>query len=146
VVIDEQAGEDWRRYFYCPKASRSERNAGCEGLEAKISGMSNGAQLHGEGYGKGQDIGLNRVIARQNHHPTVKPVALMRWLIRLIAPPGGLVLDPFMGSGTTGVAAVQEGRDFVGIEREAEYHRIAEARIAEARIAHAEEQQLQLAI
>jgi site-specific DNA-methyltransferase (adenine-specific) len=67
-----------------------------------------------------------------NHHPTVKPVALMAWLIKLIAPPGATVLDPFMGSGTTGVAAVQEGREFIGIEREAEYLEISQARIDHA--------------
>lgn len=73
------------------------------------------------------------VVKVRNHHPTVKPVALMRWLVRLVTPPGGIVLDPFMGSGTTGIAALQEGRAFVGIEREPEYHAIAEARIAHAR-------------
>ena len=62
-------------------------------------------------------------------HPTVKPVALMRWLVRLVTPPGGVVLDPFMGSGTTGVAALEEGFAFVGVERELEYFRICEARI-----------------
>lgn len=67
-----------------------------------------------------------------NPHPTVKPLALMRWLVRLVAEPGGLVLDPFAGSGSTGVACVQEGRRFVGIEREAEYLAIAERRLAEA--------------
>jgi DNA modification methylase len=74
-------------------------------------------------------------------HPTQKPVALMRWLVRLICPPGGTVLDPFMGSGTTGVACVTEGREFIGIELEPEYMVISEARIK-----HAEKQQLQLAI
>ena len=63
-------------------------------------------------------------------HPTVKPLALMRWLCRLVTPPGGTILDPFTGSGTTGAAAVLEGFDFIGIEREAEYVEIAEARIA----------------
>lgn len=67
-----------------------------------------------------------------NVHPTVKPVELMRWLVRLITPPSGVVLDPFTGSGTTGVAAVSEGFRFVGIEREAEYHAIATARIQHA--------------
>lgn len=65
-------------------------------------------------------------------HPTVKPVALMRWLVRLVTPPGGTVLDPFLGSGTTGIAAKLEGFDFIGIEREAEYMAIAERRIANA--------------
>jgi len=67
-----------------------------------------------------------------NHHPTVKPTALMRYLCRLVTPPGGIVLDPFTGSGSTGKAAVCEGFDFVGIEREAEYVEIARARIAAA--------------
>jgi site-specific DNA-methyltransferase (adenine-specific) len=67
-----------------------------------------------------------------NRHPTVKPTALMRYLCRLVTPPGGVVLDPFTGSGSTGKAAVSEGFDFVGIEREAEYVEIARARIAAA--------------
>lgn len=65
-----------------------------------------------------------------NGHPTVKPVSLMRWLVRLITPPGGVVLDPFLGSGTTGIAAVLEGCEFIGCEREASYVEIASARIA----------------
>jgi site-specific DNA-methyltransferase (adenine-specific) len=67
-----------------------------------------------------------------NVHPTVKPIALMDWLIRLVTPPGGVVLDPFLGSGTTGVAAVKGGFGFIGIEREAEYLAIARARIEAA--------------
>ena len=63
------------------------------------------------------------------HHPTVKPVKLMQYLCRLITPKGGKVLDPYMGSGTTGIACKKEGFDFTGIEREEEYLRIAEARI-----------------
>lgn len=66
-------------------------------------------------------------------HPTVKPVSVMRHLVRLVTPPGGLVLDPFMGSGTTGIAAVREGFDFVGIEMSPEYLAIAEARIEHAK-------------
>ena len=66
----------------------------------------------------------------RNTHPTVKPIDLMRWLVRLITPPGGTCLDPFAGSGSTGCAAVLEGFDFIGIEREAEYVEIAKARIA----------------
>jgi site-specific DNA-methyltransferase (adenine-specific) len=67
---------------------------------------------------------------KSNHHPTVKPISLMRWLVRLVTPPGGIVLDPFAGSGTTGCAAALEGFQFIGIEREAEYVEIAERRIA----------------
>ena len=64
-----------------------------------------------------------------NHHPTVKPIALMRYLCRLVTPPGGVVLDPFMGSGSTGKAALLEGFDFIGIERDPQYFAIAEARV-----------------
>ena len=64
-----------------------------------------------------------------NTHPTVKPLALMKWLVRLVCPPGGTVLDPFAGSGTTGIAALEEGFMFVGIEREAEYAEIARKRL-----------------
>ena len=113
------------RFFYVAKASRSEREAGLReaGLrEAPRSTM-------GDGIG-GQPL---QSIPSRNHHPTVKPVALMRWLVRLVTPPDGVALDPFMGSGTTGVACVREGRSFIGIEREPEYHAIAEVRIAHAR-------------
>jgi site-specific DNA-methyltransferase (adenine-specific) len=67
--------------------------------------------------------------ARTNYHPTVKPIALMRWLCRLITPPNGIVLDPFTGSGSTGAAAMLEGFNFVGIEQDAEYLEIARRRI-----------------
>ena len=76
-----------------------------------------------------------------NNHPTVKPIALMRYLIKLVTPPDGVVLDPFLGSGTTAIAAVLEGRDWIGIEREAEY-----CDIARARIAAAEPQQIEVAL
>jgi len=76
-----------------------------------------------------------------NIHPTVKPIALMRYLVRLVTPPNGTVLDPFLGSGTTAIAAVLEGRDWIGIEREAEY-----CDIARARIAAAEPQQIEVAL
>jgi site-specific DNA-methyltransferase (adenine-specific) len=82
------------RFFYCPKTSKSDRNAGTT-----------------------------------NTHPTVKPTDLMSYLIRLVTPKGGIVLDPFMGSGSTGKGAVREGMVFIGIERESEYFEIAEARI-----------------
>lgn len=65
----------------------------------------------------------------ENKHPTVKSTKLMAYLIRLVTPPGGTVLDPFMGSGSTGVAALEEGMDFVGIEREQEYYEIARERL-----------------
>jgi DNA modification methylase len=120
------------RFFYAAKCSKKDRNEGCENLEARKSGMSNGAQLHGEGYEKGQGIGLNRVVSRENFHPTVKPTSLMQYLCRLITPPGGTILDPFMGSGSTGKAAVKEGFSFVGIEMSPDYFTIAQSRIQSA--------------
>ena len=72
------------------------------------------------------------VAARANWHETVKPTDLMRYLCRLVTPPGGVVLDPFMGSGSTGKAAMLEGFKFIGIEREVSYFSIAESRIEEA--------------
>ena len=117
------------RFFYCPKTSKSERNGGLDDFESKKMGMSGGAQSKGEGYDKGQGIGLNRVIERKNTHPTVKPVDLMRYLCRMVTPKGGTVLDPFMGSGSTGMAAKDEGFDFIGIEKEKEYFEICESRI-----------------
>ncbi len=122
------------RFFYCAKASRSERNAGLEGMEEHLFGQSGGAQQalkNGESEYLQDSIGLNKIKKMQNHHPTVKPLELMRYLVRLTkTPTGGVVLDPFMGSGTTGCACVLEGRDFIGIEKEAEYVEIAEKRIA----------------
>ena len=76
---------------------------------------------------------LNPPPKARNNHPTVKPTDLMRYLCRLVTPPGGTVLDPFMGSGSTGKAAMLEGFQFIGIEREADYMEIAKARIDAAK-------------
>jgi site-specific DNA-methyltransferase (adenine-specific) len=113
------------RFFYCAKASRGERNAGLEGFEEREAAQQYG--LTAGGSTPQQTPHLHRPAA--NVHPTVKPIDLMRWLCRLVTPPGGTVLDPFTGSGTTGVAAHLEGFDFIGCEREAEYATIARARI-----------------
>ena len=75
---------------------------------------------------------MNKVQLRRNHHPTVKPTDLMRYLCRLVTPPGGTILDPFMGSGSTGRGAALEGFHFIGIEREPDYLAIAKARIKAA--------------
>ncbi len=121
------------RFFYCAKASRSERNAGLEGMEER---KVNKLNSYGSQDGYVCPDGAHRVgdkgsASMQNHHPTVKPIELMRYLVRLTkTPTGGIVLDPFMGSGTTGIACVLEGREFIGIEREAEYIEIANKRIA----------------
>ena len=74
-------------------------------------------------------MGLDGREGRANIHPTVKPIDLMKYLCRLITPPGGTVLEPFMGSGSTGIGAIKEGFDFIGIEREEEYFEIAKSRI-----------------
>jgi DNA modification methylase len=109
------------RFFYCAKASRSERNAGLEGMPEKRPD---------ERTNTGMGTFVEKGVAKQsNHHPTVKPIELMRYLVRLVTPPGGIVLDPFAGSGSTGVACAEEGFGFIGIEREAEYCEIARARI-----------------
>ncbi|ENY6671486.1 site-specific DNA-methyltransferase, partial [Pseudomonas aeruginosa] len=112
------------RFFYCAKATRRDRNEGCEHMERKPLHWSRGSQNPGSFQADGTDK------TSQNNHPTVKPTDLMAYLVRLVTPPGGKVLDPFTGSGSTGKAAVREGFEFVGIEREAPYLAIAEARIA----------------
>lgn len=121
--------ESATRFLYSAKASRSERDAGLDGMPAVEwwHGAPNGYrpdQLNTSSAG-----GTRNAARSRNHHPTVKPIDLMRWLVRLVTPAGGLVLDPFAGSGTTGIAAVLEGREFIGIEREAEYAEIARQRI-----------------
>jgi site-specific DNA-methyltransferase (adenine-specific) len=112
------------RFFYCAKASKRDRNEGLDGFEAKRDhdGRKDG--------GVGGDNPRNRTNnAKLNHHPTVKPTSLMQYLIRLVTPPNGIVLDPFMGSGSTGKACAYEGFDFIGIDQSAEYVAIAQARI-----------------
>lgn len=112
------------RFFYCAKASRAERNAGLEGFDKKPLHRSSGDQSPGTFQAEGTER------AARNFHPTVKSIDVMRWLVRLVTPPGGTILDPFAGSGTTGIAATLEGFDFIGVEKEADYVSIAEARIA----------------
>lgn len=113
------------RFYYVAKPSRAERDAGTEHLRARQRDDTRKAG------NVGGDNPRNRGLQpRGNYHPTVKPVDLMRWLVRLVTPPRGHVLDCFAGSGTTGMACKYEMREFTGIEREAEYVTIAEARIA----------------
>lgn len=119
---DDQGGSA-ARFFYCAKASRSEREAGLEGIEPRLAGCMN---MRNDNHA--QQNGLTYA-PKSNHHPTVKPIALMRYLCRLVTPPGGVVLDPFAGSGTTGCAAILEGFGFIGMEREEEYVEIARRRI-----------------
>ena len=111
------------RFFYIAKASRAEREAGLEGMEVRMVE----SDFRQGGMANPRDTG--NYAHRANHHPTVKPIALMRHLVRLVTPKGGTVLDPFMGSGSTGCAAMLEGMRFVGIDITAEYVDIAERRI-----------------
>ena len=119
--IDEA---DTQSFIYCAKASKSERNAGLEELpERRESDRERND-------GVGGDNPRNRTNeAKQNHHPTVKPLALMRYLIKLVTPPNGTVLDPFLGSGTTAVAAILEGFEWIGCEMTEDYFPIIEARV-----------------
>lgn len=114
------------RFFYVAKASKSERNKGLDGFEEKRSSAYGYEIGLGE---KGEGMFKDRNPIKQNFHPTVKPVKLMQYLARLITPPNGKVLDPFCGSGTTGIACKLEAFEFVGIEQDPEYTKIAQARI-----------------
>jgi len=121
-VIHDGLKEEWARYFYCPKTSTEERNTGLIGREASQYSCDGRNKQIENPYQRNQSVA-------RNTHPTVKPVDLMRYLCRLVTPKGGTVLDPFMGSGSTGLAAKTECMEFIGIEREQEYFDIANDRI-----------------
>ncbi len=124
------------RFFYCAKASRSEREAGCDNVTPQQRDES---RKEGD---PGGDNPRNRgVNQRKNFHPTVKPLALMRWLARLVTPKSGTILDPFAGSGTTGLAAHLEGFNAVLIEKEAEYLAIIEGRFSTLTTNHDESEE-----
>lgn len=132
VIFDEEAGkildeqsENASRFFYSPKTSKKDRNEGLDAFEEKLVGSMVGTQNGSMFTGSG-NVRNNKL---KNHHPTVKPTDLMLYLIRLVTPKNGTTLDPFMGSGSTGKAAIRGRFDFIGIEREKEYFDIAEARI-----------------
>lgn len=108
------------RFFYCPKASKKDRDEGLEGFEGRDTYSEDAATPMRDQRKQAQ---------RKNHHPTVKPTALMQYLCRLITPTGGVVLDPYMGSGSTGKAAVKEGFGFIGCELDEDYYNIARARV-----------------
>jgi site-specific DNA-methyltransferase (adenine-specific) len=108
------------RYFYSAKADRAEREKGVDSIGV----------MRNDGRQTEIDNPYQRGKVLRNHHPTVKPVDLMRWLVRLVCPPGGVVLDPYTGSGTTGVACRLEGFGFIGIELNPEYIELARQRIA----------------
>jgi DNA modification methylase len=132
------------RFFYCAKTSKKDRDEGCDHLPEHQEGLQlprgkcpdcgtwkNSGELKCKCGGE-WEMTSNPPPKARNNHPTVKPTALMRYLCRLVTPPKGIVLDPFMGSGSTGKAAMLEGFQFIGIERDAEYFEIATNRIAVA--------------
>ena len=132
-------GEKVSRIKYCAKASKAERNMGCEELETKTACELTGRKEGSKGLSGSKEYGNSTnpyanggsVLPRANHHPTVKPLKLMEYLCTITkTPTGGIVLDPFLGSGTTAIACVKTGRDFIGIEKEPEYCEIARKRIA----------------
>lgn len=131
VIVDSREGEEWRRYFYCAKATKKDRDEGLEDFQEK-------SVYERTNVGEGKNVAGGYAGASgsaRNFHPTVKPTTLMQYLIRLVAPKGAVILDPFMGSGSTGKAVMYENKernanyDFIGIEMNPEYCEIAKARI-----------------
>lgn len=131
VLLDTNEGEDWRRYFYCAKASKKDRDDGLDDFIADTTDDGRNKPIDNP-YLRGKTM-------RHNTHPTVKPTELMQYLVRLVAPKNAIILDPFMGSGSTGKAVMYENKErnanykFIGIEKDVEYCNIAKARIEKAR-------------
>lgn len=143
VITDGSIDAEWVRYFYCAKPSRAERNAGLDALEVRDRDEQSawvrecgvcGCRFTDPNTGKPKcdhdDVKFTPPSPTKNFHPTVKPLALMRYLVRLVTPPGGTVLEPFAGSGTTLAAAILEGFNAIGCELTADYLPIIEGRIA----------------
>jgi DNA modification methylase len=126
------------RFKYCSKANKSDRNEGLDDFEEDYNRGTgthhNGTSNTRVGNQAERAAGITHVELQKvkNVHPTVKPTDLMRYLCRLVTQPGGTVLDPFMGSGTTGKAAMLDGFEFIGCEMDEQYYKIAEARIRHA--------------
>jgi site-specific DNA-methyltransferase (adenine-specific) len=132
TVTEWDPTADAAPFRYVPKPSRAERNAGLADLPLRTGGTYEGNKDNGvpNKIGASPDV---PVAPSANHHPTVKPLALMRWLVRLVTPPGGTVLEPFAGSGTTMAAAILEDRHVIGCELTADYLPIIKGRITWAR-------------
>jgi hypothetical protein len=124
---------DYQKYFYCPKVSRRERHIGFDDPGPLFPGAEGGGRemlaQRDAMVIQNKSLTTNSVPVAQNNHPTVKPIELMKYLIRLITPPGGTVLDPFNGSGSTGCAAVELGMTYIGCELDERYVDIATRRI-----------------
>jgi len=127
AMVDAQVGDNVSRFMYCPKADSTDRNEGLEGMEAVQVDESRDPDAPGGNNPRNRGAG-----ERTNFHPTVKSTDLMRWLVRLVTPPGGVVLDPFGGTFSTGKAAMLEGCRFIGIEQDPAYFKIGEARMKHA--------------
>jgi len=123
-VVEGIFPETSSRYFYCPKTSKKDRD---EGLDALVEAQTTDGNIRSNSE-TARKFGANSAL-RKNTHPTVKPTELMRYLCRLVTPKGGVVVDPFMGSGSTGKACMVENFSFIGIEMNEEYFEIACARI-----------------
>ena len=136
-VMHDGLDTEWSRYFYCPKVSKAERNKGLDNFKIEKTkgggGTSNNTWYEDDVNAASGKFGSEKAPSK-NIHPTVKPQKLMQYLCRMVTPKGGIVLDMFMGSGSTGMAAKDEGFDFIGIEKEKEYFKIAEARIESVEI------------
>lgn len=127
-VIHDGLDEPWAKYFYCAKASKRDRDEGLENLSVTSAGEMTDREEDSDGLNSPR-AGAGRTTGARNIHPTVKPTELMRYLCRLVTPPNGLILDPFIGSGSTGKAAVLEGFNFTGFEMDETYCDIANKRI-----------------
>ena len=128
-LLDEQS--EASRFFYCAKASKSDRNEGLEDLPDTHPSEITGRKVGSAGAKNGGYAGMSET-PRKNTHPTVKPTALMTYLVKLVTPPNGIVLDPFTGSGSTGKAAILEGFQFIGIELTEDYWPIIKGRLEHA--------------
>lgn len=120
------------RFFYCAKVSKADRDEGLERFIPVSANEMSGGRLEGSAGINNPRAGAGRTSGARNNHPTVKPTALMRYLCRLITPAGGIILDPFMGSGSTGKGAILEGYSFIGIDADVDSVTIAAARLAHA--------------
>lgn len=116
---------EYQKYFFSPKVSRKERNIGCD-MHEPITGKDVGPWSE---TGERLAVKLDKMTTKHNNHPTVKPVALMKYLVTLVTPKGGKVLDPFNGSGSTGMAVKEFGGEYVGIDLNSDYIEIANKRI-----------------
>jgi DNA modification methylase len=132
VLHDGCLPEPMDRYFYSAKATKKDREAGLALFELASAKECTGGREDGSAGLDSPRAGAGRTEGSRNFHPTVKPTAVMRWLCRLITPPGGLILDPFTGSGSTGRGAVLEGFQFIGFELDPDYVALANARVLDA--------------